>query len=178
MPYIYLVPITPAAEEWIEPVRREVEKTFGMKAREARGSMDIREAYDHTRRQYHSSKLLLQLLRGAPDDALKILGIADVDLFIPILTFVFGEAQLSGAGAVVSLHRLNNKFYGLPEDPFLLADRLVKESVHELGHTFGLTHCGHRECVMASSTYAEDIDQKLQDLCIHCRDRLISLGIL
>ena len=88
-----------------------------------------------------------------------------MDLFIPILTYVFGEAQLDGIGAVVSLHRLNNQFYGLPEDTGLMHDRLLKEAVHELGHTFGLLHCFQPGCVLNASTYVEDIDQKSRELC-------------
>ena len=97
-------------------------------------------------------------------DADKVLGIAEVDLFIPILTFVFGEAQLDGPGAIVSMHRLNNKFYGMPENNALLVQRIVKESIHELGHTFGLLHCSSPGCVLNSSTYVEDIDQKSDEL--------------
>ena len=65
----------------------------------------------------------------------RLLGITQLDLYIPILTFVFGEAQLGGASAVVSYHRLQQEFYGLPQDRDLLANRLLIESVHELGHT-------------------------------------------
>jgi archaemetzincin len=101
-----------------------------------------------------------------------VLGVAEVDLFIPILTFVFGEAQLEGPGAIVSTHRLNNKFYGLPENQTLLVQRIVKESIHELGHTFGLLHCSSPGCVLNSSTYVEDIDQKSDALCPQCQQRL------
>ena len=93
----------------------------------------------------------------------------DVDLFIPILTFVFGEAQLQGIGSVVSTHRLHNRFYGLPEDRELTTDRLLKEAVHELGHTYGLIHCSQQRCVMNASTYVENIDQKPAELCPVCQ---------
>ena len=74
-----------------------------------------------------------------------------MDLYIPVLTFVFGEAQLSDGGAVVSAHRLRQEFYGMPTDPELLHERLLKESLHELGHTYGLRHCPDYTCVMSSS---------------------------
>ncbi len=104
-----------------------------------------------------------------PLDAEKMLGVTEVDLFIPILTFVFGEAQLKGIGAVVSTRRLHNRFYGLPEDREATTDRLLKEAVHELGHTFGLIHCVQNKCVMNSSTYVENIDQKPAELCPLCQ---------
>jgi archaemetzincin len=98
--------------------------------------------------------------------------VVDEDLFIPILTYVFGEAQLNGRVAVISSHRLLNERYGLPADPGLAFDRLLKEAVHELGHVFGLLHCQDRECAMHISTYVEDIDLKSAALCTPCRRQL------
>jgi archaemetzincin len=94
-------------------------------------------------------------------------------LYIPVLTFVFGEARLNGQCAVVSSYRLDNKFYGLPDDPALLQERLLKEAIHELGHTYGLFHCQNPECVMKSSTYVEEIDFKSSRFCDKCWDKLV-----
>ena len=91
---------------------------------------------------------------------------------MPILTFVFGEAQLNNTCAVVSSHRLRQEFYGLPASPELLRERLRKEAVHELGHTFGLTHCRDYECVMAASHAVERIDLKGSHFCGHCHSRV------
>ena len=125
-------------------------------------------AYNPLRRQYHSSEILKRLLQDAPLDCWRVLGITEADLYIPILTFVFGEAQLSDTGAVVSLHRLRQEFYGMPADPQLLAERLTKESLHELGHTFGLRHCSDYRCVMSPSHGVERIDLKLAAFCAAC----------
>lgn len=91
-----------------------------------------------------------------------------MDLYIPVLTFVFGEAQLTNGGAVVSTHRLRQEFYGLPADSDLLHDRLLKESLHELGHTYGLRHCPDYTCVMSSSNGVERVDLKSADFCPLC----------
>ncbi len=169
MAYIYIVPIETSTEGWLEPLEHSVQSVFGVQAKCSRLPVDLGAVYDETRAQYNSSEILIQLIADPPADAVKILGVTDVDLFIPILTFVFGEAQLDGIGAVVSLHRLNNGFYGMPEDNRLLVERMLKESVHELGHTFGLLHCTHPGCVLNASTYVEDIDQKSVDMCPQCR---------
>ena len=89
---------------------------------------------------------------------LRFLAIADVDLYIPILKYVFGEAQMGGPCAVVSTFRLRQEFYGLDRDDALLGQRLLKESVHELGHTLDLRHCQDYRCAMASSHAVEWID--------------------
>ena len=172
MSYIYLIPIATESVFWLESLQACILRTFGMPAKCARCRIDISPAFDPLRRQYNSSHLLSALLAQPLADADKVLGIAEVDLFIPILTFVFGEAQLEGPGAVVSTHRLNNKFYGLPENNALLVQRIVKESIHELGHTFGLLHCSFPGCVLNASTYVEDIDQKSDTFCSQCQKQL------
>lgn len=134
--------------------------------------IDLSLFYSSERNQYHSTLILSQLLKFLPEDGLKIVGITNVDIFIPIFTFVFGEAQLNGPGAIVSGHRLENKFYGLPADNSLFYERIHKEVVHELGHTMGLVHCPNFECAMHSTTYVEEIDLKLPVLCKECQQIL------
>ena len=91
-----------------------------------------------------------------------------MDLYVPVLTFVFGEAQVGGKAAVVSSYRLRDELYGLPKNPERLKERLEKEAIHELGHTFDLIHCREPECVMYSYTYAEEIDFKSKNFCSTC----------
>jgi archaemetzincin len=169
---IFVVPLKTNADFWHEALASGILKIFGIPIEIIQLNIDIEKRYDPFRRQYNSSNILMDILKSRPAGTLKVLGVVEVDLFIPILTFVFGEAQLEGVGAIVSTHRLNNKFYGLPDNSALLTQRLVKESIHELGHTFGLLHCGFPDCVMNSSTYVENIDQKSQELCTHCQTEL------
>lgn len=129
--------------------------------------IDPEFAYHAERQQYHSSEIL-QAMQPYAASAWRVLGVAAVDLYIPILTFVFGEAQMGGPCAVVSFHRLMQEFYGLPQDVNLLVDRLIKESVHEIGHTVDLTHCEDYSCAMAPSHAVEWIDLKESTLCDAC----------
>jgi archaemetzincin len=131
--------------------------------------LEIEKAFDGSRGQHHSTALLSHLLDAHCPADVKCIAVVDVDLFIPVLTFVFGEAQFDGQAAIVSLHRLSNRFYGMPPDVDQTIRRLEKEIIHELGHTFGLYHCHQFECVMRSSTYVEEIDLKLADPCPDCR---------
>ncbi len=129
---------------------------------------DPERSYDRSRGQYNSTVLLKMLLNDPTGGASRVLGVTGVDLFTPVLTYVFGEAQLEGRAAVVSVHRLRPEVYGLAADEELLYRRLETEAVHELGHTFGLLHCAERTCVMGSSTYAEEIDLKSAAFCRRC----------
>ncbi len=140
-------------------------------------SIDAREAFDASRRQYDATRLLGEVARlGAGAGAgEKYLGIAGVDLFIPVLTFVFGQAQVRGHGAIVSVHRLRQEFYGLPADPATFYRRCEKEAVHEIGHTFGLIHCERWECAMHFSNSIEEIDLKSVRFCPDCSSALRGL---
>jgi archaemetzincin len=129
----------------------------------------VEAAYDYSRAQYNSTELLRRLLRlESASSSSKVLGITSVDLFVPILTYVFGEAQLDGTASVMSTYRLDDLVYGLPPDRVKLFERSLKEAVHELGHTFGLLHCGNFECAMHASTTVDDVDVKAATLCDRC----------
>lgn len=155
----------------LQAVAGVVGEIFRVAVRCDRAAIDLPSAFDASRGQYHSTALLARLLEGtAPEE--KCIAIVDVDLFIPVLTFVFGEAQFEGQVSIVSTHRLANEFYGMPADETALRQRLEKEIVHELGHTFGLYHCHQFECVMRSSTYVEEIDLKRAEPCPSCRELL------
>ncbi len=169
MPYIYIQPIKTDHSPWIDDLEKSVFSTFGYHTKIGNLDINLENTFEPARQQYNSSRILLQVISKPPADAVKVLGVVNVDLFIPILTFVFGEAQLRGIGSVIALHRLNNKFYGLAEDRELLTERLVKEAIHELGHNFGLIHCNNQNCVMKSSTYVEEVDQKSVQMCSRCQ---------
>ncbi|GAB4327442.1 MAG: archaemetzincin family Zn-dependent metalloprotease [Candidatus Zixiibacteriota bacterium] len=135
----------------------------------ARWTIDPKGAYDPLRNQYNSSYILSELFRRQIPGKSRLLGVTDVDLYAPVLTFVFGEAQLGGPTAVVSTHRMRPELYGLDPDPELLFRRLLVEAVHELGHTAGLRHCLVQRCAMNGSTYVEEIDLKGPGFCSACQ---------
>ncbi len=166
--FIYIIPIRFNDVFLLDSLSLYLTKTFGIPTKIERWRIDVEVTYDPMRNQYNSSYLLAQLIENPPDDAFRILGVCDFDLFIPILTYVFGEAQLEGIGAIVTTHRLREEFYGGAPEKHLLMERLLKEATHELGHTFRLIHCYNPGCVMNNSTYVEDIDEKGVRFCRDC----------
>jgi len=172
-------PASPDLARWgggarlLQNLRRALADSFHVSSRILDARLDPRLAFHPERGQYHSSEILQAMQPYAASGAWRVLGITAVDLYIPILTFVFGEAQIGGPCALVSFHRLNQEFYGLPPDPSLLVERLVKESVHEVGHTFDLTHCDDYSCAMAPSHAVEWIDLKEATLCPNCQARAL-----
>jgi archaemetzincin len=131
--------------------------------------VDPAGAWSPSRGQYDSSWLLTELHRHYDGE---VIAATDCDLFIPVLTFVFGEAEMAGRAAVFSIHRLREEFYGLPADPARLEERAVRELRHELGHLRGLPHCPDWSCVMSSSHSVEQVDNKGEGFCPECSLRL------
>jgi archaemetzincin len=168
MAMIHLVSLSYPFSHHLDFLQEEIHKQTGLEAVLLPESPDIGYAYDTVRQQFHSSQILLGLKKKLPCSSDYILGITSVDLFIPILTYVFGEAQLKGPAGVVSSFRLRPELYGLPKNDKLVLSRLGKEAVHELGHNFGLRHCAQYDCVMHASTYAEEIDLKESAYCADC----------
>ncbi|MGE5315370.1 MAG: archaemetzincin family Zn-dependent metalloprotease [Acidobacteriota bacterium] len=125
-------------------------------------------AFDAKRNQYEAIHILRAVIARAHPDSDRTLGIVNEDLFIPMLTFVFGQAQIRGKVALMSLARLGQEYYGLPPNPPLFLKRAEKETLHELGHTFGLIHCASRDCVMALSNSIQQVDQKQAEYCRSC----------
>lgn len=169
MPGIDVVPIYFSDREgMLRRLGAQLEQDFQTSVRYRNPWFDPETSFDTSRGQYNSTKLLRLLLEDPQDPAERTLGVTGVDLFTPVLTYVFGEAQLNGRAAIVSIHRLRTEVYGLPPDEALAYERLHKEAVHELGHTHGLLHCRSIGCVMGTAAYAEEIELKTAAFCGHC----------
>jgi archaemetzincin len=134
----------------------------------AEGGVEPRPAFDAFRQQYSAQALLSFLLEPPPGPRVRRLGVTHVDLFVPVFTHLFGYGLLGGRAALVSLFRLRPEVEGDAPDPARLAERLAKEALHELGHTFGLMHCPVPWCAMKSSRYAEEVDLKDAAYCPAC----------
>ena len=173
MKKLQILPVGPANAQVLDWLRQSLQEKFQVKAVVLAPPLDVSFALHSERQQYHSSEILASMQSYIDRDTWKLLAVTSLDLYIPILTFVFGEAQVGGAAAVVSYHRLRQEFYGLPEDMDVLADRLLIEAVHELGHTLRLTHCDDYRCAMAPSHAVEWIDLKDSGYCDSCLSRVL-----
>jgi len=154
--------------EITEPVKKAISRIFGFPAPVIPIIENIDFALDSGRNQYHSTSVLQQLEQSAPSFAIKVIAITKVDLFIPILTHVYGEAQLGGKACVVSTCRLRDHITA-PNPDIVFIQRIVKEAVHELGHTFSLRHCREHACIMHYCRTGLDVDRKSDQLCRYCR---------
>ena len=158
----------------LDILRDDLEQEFNCDSEITACNIDISSYYNPARRQYDANGIMQNISLNA-GDKVKVLGIMRVDIFVPILTFIFGQAELSGSTGVASLYRLRNELYGLEINNDLLIERFRKVVLHEAGHLHGLIHCHNQVCIMRSSTYVEDLDQKERAFCLSCRSKLNSL---
>jgi archaemetzincin len=168
---IALVTVGEVDQDIVETLKEDLNRVFGNEVWVGKGMPTPHTAFNRKRNQYLSTMILDALMNEKEFMVFeKVLGIVDHDLYVPELNFVFGEA--SRRVAVISLARLKQEFYNLPQDESLFHKRALTEAVHELGHTYGLGHCGNPLCVMFFSNSLIDTDRKGSEFCPKCKSKL------
>ena len=168
---ILLVPVGEIEKRVMERLQVDLGKVFGKKVEVGQEMLPPDYAYNKKRNQYLSTAILKTLMEQKEYAAYdRMLAVVDHDLYVPELNFVFGEAGQKAA--VISMTRLKQEFYHLPEDQSLFYKRALTEAVHELGHTYGLGHCRSPHCVMFFSNTLMDTDRKGPDFCSECKGKL------
>ena len=158
-PLIALAPIGSVPAEAVDALAPAVREAFGTEVVIAPPLSLPASAYDRRRGQYSSTALLDDLARAKRPEWERLLGITNVDLYIPQLNFVFGEGDFDRGVAVFSLERLRSA------DSALSRRRAATEAIHELGHTYGLAHCENKHCVMWFSNTLAESDRKGTRFC-------------
>ena len=166
---IKIVPLGEVPKDILEKVREELKVPFHMIGEIKEEEKLPKSTYNQFRNQYHSS-LILDFLEKHYEG--RVLGITKEDMYTEGLNFVFGQAKVRGKVAIVSICRLDPKFFHQPEDKELFERRIVKEVIHEVGHVLGLMHCPNKGCVMTFSNTVGDVDKKTKNLCEMCKMQL------
>jgi len=167
---IHLVPIGVVSRSMLDSLAASLKEVYRIPAVIHEPVSLPASSYDSGRGQYSSSQILRSLARFKETltQVERVLGIVGVDLYVADLNFVFGEADPREGVAVISLWRLRPEYTGLPPNKALYHQRVLKEAVHELGHTYGLGHCPDPACVMQFSNSLEDTDKKTASFCAIC----------
>jgi archaemetzincin len=169
---ISVVPINAVDATFLDRLGLCLEERFLETARVERALMVPRNALNATRQQLFLSTLTSKVLRGFPEHEGILLAVTEFDLYKTSHRFIFGDGDDGARVATVSLHRLRSEFYGEAADANVLFQRALKESVHELGHAFGLKHCYNARCAMYYSNSIFETDNKMSHFCEVCDRRL------
>lgn len=169
---IRIVPINTVDAAFLDRLATCLEERFLASARVERSLVVPRSTLNATRGQLFVATLNAKVHRAHPDADGVLLAVTDFDCYKTSHRFVFGDADESQGTAIVSIHRLRSEFYGEPADPNLLFQRTLKESIHELGHAFGLKHCYNARCAMYYSNSIFETDNKMPQFCEICDRRL------
>lgn len=168
MAEILLHPIGKIPEEVLRDIKEGLKEILGFEAEIGKELSLPPSAFNPKRNQYLAEEIL-GTLKAKKE---LVLGIADIDLYTPGLNFVFGLARPHAKTALISLTRLRQEFYDLPQNEALFLERAIKEAVHEIGHLLGLGHCSNKKCVMAFSNSLADTDRKGKQFCPQCSMRV------
>ncbi len=124
---------------------------------------------DQHRGQVDAAALLERVQPPAEDST--TLALTMSDLFVSVMTYVFGLSELHGRRSVLSLARLADE-----ENPARFEERLLIEATHEIGHSLGLVHCPVADCPMHRTLWPEQIDLKRPEYCPTCLAALLEGG--
>jgi archaemetzincin len=169
---IAIVPLGEVDPIEIARLEHVLDESFGAPAVVLPGMTLPEEAWSPERKQFDADLILEELFARLPERCLRVVGVSEVDLFIHGRTFVFGYAHLTDGMALYSLARLRESFYGRTEDAARLDERVRRAAVHEVGHTFGVSHCPSRACVMHAVSHVETLDELVVRYCARCRGRV------
>lgn len=165
---IFVAPLKFYSNLLLQNLRAELSKRFSCDINIIDLKINVDDFFSIERRQYFSTQIIAEAIKLTNNYDGKVVLITDADIFVPALTFVFGEAQLNGKHSILSVCRLHEEFYSGISNEKLLLERTVKETLHELGHNFGLRHCLDWDCVMHSSHGIEEVDIKGNSYCRNC----------
>lgn len=172
---IMLAPIGRADLDLIEPLRIHLEEMY-RRPTEVHVPLPVpKYAFNPTRGQYHSAAILKRIESLYDSKWDSVIGFVDVDLFVPEVPFIFGEADRSTRSSIISFVRLRAETGTEEARKEILAKRLISEGIHQGGLIRGLAHCPNNRCVMFFATSVQEIDKRGSATCANCRKRLLDL---
>lgn len=180
---IYLLKIGKVNKPIFIDLRKNLEvffNEFNITIKLLRKRIKLRKTeFDKARGQYQALKILEKVVEKAKiEEYFRILGILDQDIYYMNYDFIFGLATGGSSAAIISVTRLRESFYIKLNDVYREVDskeklnkRVLKEAIHEIGHTFGVNHC-HNNCIMHKSNSLKDTDEKPLEFCESCLTKI------
>jgi len=173
-PEIIIVPVSvensgiaPPSSESLSELNARLQKRLSVKYVLAQEVLLPQEFLSKERGQLQAERALLYLAqehKKKNGNALRVLFVTSVDLYLPGYNFIFGLAQPGGSFALVSDARFQSRTMPTEREKELYLRRLSKVALHELGHTFGLPHSDDPKSVMKFHNSLRELDETGDEL--------------
>lgn len=170
---IVVVPLGEVEFMLVNRLATNIGPIFGRSVDILKGMRVPDESYNVVRNQYYASIIHAKLERVKANPHEYVLGVCEEDIYLPDEAYVIGHSDAILGAAVVSLFRIRQEFYGLPENDALVYARMFKQAVHFTAHLFGLPSCRNPKCVNYFSQDMFDIDNKGEKLCDICKRQIL-----
>lgn len=178
---VRVVPVGRPPGAVLEAIIKELPLCTGARVRVLPALPVPKETFNQWRKQYNGEQMMALLCTAKVakfiDKNIPTLFVTDEDIYYDGLNFIFGLEDPVLSASIVSLARLRPEFYDQKPNNFVLAERAVKECVHEIGHHLGLDHCRHPFCVMCFSPSVRDVDSKKKNFCSSCKIKASMKGV-
>jgi archaemetzincin len=174
---IILQPFKGIDSGYINYLKNNIDSFYNVKINVVAATALPLKTFNAKRSRYTADSLLLFLKPLSPAQRVYVLGVTAKDIStysngIPDWG-IMGLGYQPGNAAVVSTYRLSKKIGGRQQ----LYTRLLKVSVHELGHNFGLPHCANQTCIMVDAAGKNKLDEEVY-LCEKCQFFLYKNGFI
>ena len=169
---IGVVPFGDIPETALQDIKTHIHSCFSLHAVILSPMQYPPSAYDERRKQYNAATLIKEMASMPFEEYDKVIGVVNMDLFIPIFTHVLGEAEEGGKFGLASMYRLRKAEGRTLPSMEKIIERLTKVALHEIGHLFNVGHCMNATCLMHFSGTLQDLDSIGGDFCIYCLEYL------
>lgn len=163
--FVELVPVGEVDSELLRWLANNLSRAFGIRVVVGAIALVPEELYNIRRKQYDADRLASTLVGRLKGNVWRAIGVINLDLYAQAMDFVFGSANPGHGVAIISLKRLDDTFYGLPQDQMRFLSRAIKEGVRFLGLSMGMRPLDDPQCIMSPSRSIEDIDRKIPGFC-------------
>jgi archaemetzincin len=163
--FVELVPVGEVDSELLRWLANNLTRAFGIRVAVGALAPLPEELYNIRRKQYDADRLVSTLVSRLKGNVWRAMGVVNEDLYAEPMDFVFGSANPGLGVAIISLKRLDDTYYGLPENQMRFRSRAIKEAVRFLGLSMRMRPLDDPQCIMSPSRSIEDIDRKIPGFC-------------
>ena len=181
---IEIVPIMCNNIPFVNHIKQNIYRVYGFQTNIINSGPKLSLSFINKQKgiRYSADSIIALLANNRSNDVVLSVGYTDKDIFIskrdkygkikePKYKYevwgIFGLAKRPGTSCIVSSKRL----YTI--DTNIYKQRLIKITLHEIGHNLGLKHCTDSTCFMTDAVESiSTVDNASLNLCDKCNEQI------